>query len=73
VRLNRSGFKEFLELSRLDRIMEGNPYNVQKEHLYQLRKKIKSLGFLDSYREIEKVDTCLMEKIEKPSPYGYIN
>lgn len=32
--------KEFLKVSKIEIIMQGNPYNVSKEHLTQLRKKV---------------------------------
>jgi hypothetical protein len=32
--------KEFVKRSNIEVIMEGNPYNVSREHVGQIRKKI---------------------------------
>jgi hypothetical protein len=37
---NKYPVTEFVKISKIDIIMEGNPYNASSEHLVKLRKKL---------------------------------
>lgn len=37
---NKYGLLEFFRMSKIDLIMQGNPYEASQEHLSQLQRKI---------------------------------
>ncbi len=41
--------------------MEGNPYNVQKQHLNQLRQKIKAMGLVNTYKDVSNLAGVVIE------------
>jgi len=43
---NKHSLKDFLRMSKIDLIIEGNPYNVNKDHLGQIKRKLTLIDIL---------------------------